>query len=98
MASKFYQVEKIINGTKYVAQFNGVSAALQAMDESYIDGSNNISVVKLNKYLLENVIVEPGNLTLDDFTSLEDLNQVAAFARKVMQGELKPQDNQTEKK
>ena len=57
--AKFYTVEKEINGTKYVAQFNGISAALKAVDESYIEGTNNTSVEKLSRYLFSNVIVEP---------------------------------------
>ena len=31
---KFYTVEKEINGKKYVAQFNGISAAIEAVDNS----------------------------------------------------------------
>ena len=37
MANKFYTVEKDICGTHYVAQFNGISAALDAIDSCYID-------------------------------------------------------------
>ena len=51
MANKFYTVEKEINGKKYVAQFNGISAALKAVDSSYIDGTNNTSVEKMANYL-----------------------------------------------
>ena len=83
--TNFYQVSKEINGTKYIAQFNGISAALDAVDNSYIDGSSNTSVRKLANYLLSNVIVEPSNLTPDDFASFEEFNEVIAFARGVMQ-------------
>lgn len=86
MAKKFYNVAKEINGVKYVAQFNGISAALEAVDSCYVDGTSNISTKKLNKYLLDNVIVEPKGLTVDDFDSVEELNAVASFAREVMQG------------
>lgn len=86
MAKKFYNVEKEINGVKYIAQFNGISAALEAVDSCYVDGTSNISTKKLNKYLLDNVIVEPKGLTVDDFDSVEELNAVASFAREVMQG------------
>ena len=86
MAKKPYIVEKEINGVKYIAQFNGLSAALEAVDSCYVDGSSNISTKKLNKYLLENVIVEPKGLTIDDFDSVEELNAVASFAREAMQG------------
>jgi hypothetical protein len=87
---KPYQVEKTIDGIKYVAQFNGVEAALRAVDEWYIDGTNITSVEKLNKYMLDNVIVEPHGLTPDDFDSVGALSAVREFAQKVMQGELKP--------
>ena len=87
MANKnYYQVKKVINGTEYTAQFNGISAALKAVDNSYIEGTNNTSVSKLSKYLFENVIVEPTNLTADDFDNMDDFNEVVTFAREVMQG------------
>ena len=96
--TNFYQVSKEINGTKYIAQFNGISAALDAVDNSYIDGSSNTSVRKLANYLLSNVIVEPSNLTPDDFASFEEFNEVIAFARGVMQGELKPEEKKAAKR
>ena len=86
MANKFYTATKTINGKDYVAQFNGISASLEAIDNSYIDGTSNTSMVKLSKYLLSNVIVEPAGLTVDDFDSMEEFNEVIAFAREVMQG------------
>ena len=49
MNSKFYTRTKEINGKKYTAQFNGLSAAIQAIDNSYIDGSQNTSIEKLSK-------------------------------------------------
>ena len=78
--------EKIIGGKKYVAKYNGVLAALKAVDDSYIDGSSNTSLKKLRKYLFESVIVEPANLCVDDFETAEELDEVTAFAREVMQG------------
>lgn len=90
--AKFYTVEKEINGKKYVAQFNGISAALKAVDDSYIEGTNNTSVEKLSKYLFDHVIVEPKGLTADDFESMESFNQVISFARQVMQGDLRPSE------
>lgn len=89
MAVKHYSVEREINGVKYVAQFNGLSAAQQAIDDCYIDGSSNISTVKLTDYLFRNVIVEPKNLTADDFETIDELNAVTSFARRVMQGEFR---------
>lgn len=96
--AKFYQVERTINGKKYIAQFNGISAALKMMDSSYIDGSGNQSLEKLTKYLLTNVIVEPSGLTVDDFDSFDELNDVVGFAREVLQGELKPAEEKRNRK
>lgn len=84
--ANFYTATKEICGKKYVAQFNGISAALRAVDNSYIDGTGNTSLEKLSKYLFEHVIVEPKGLTADDFNSLEEFNEVVSFAREVMQG------------
>lgn len=83
---KNYTVKKTINGVEYTAQFNGLSAALKAVDDSYIEGTNNTSVAKLSKYLFEHVIVMPKGLTADDFESMEEFNEVITFAREVMQG------------
>lgn len=85
----FYVVEKEINGKKYKAQFNGISAALKAVDDSYIEGTSNTSVEKISKYLFENVIVEPKGLTADDFDSMAEFNEVVTFARQVMQGDFR---------
>ncbi len=92
--ANFYSVKKTINGTEYTAQFNGISAALSAVDNSYIDGSNNTSVAKLSKYLFENVIVEPKGLTADDFDSMDEFNEVVTFAREVMQGNFREKANE----
>jgi hypothetical protein len=86
MAKNTYTVEKEINGKKYIAQFNGISAALDAVDSCYIPGTQNISAGKMAKYLFDHVVVEPKGLTADDFDSLEELNEVTDFAREVMQG------------
>ena len=100
---KFYTVKKKIGGKEYTAQFNGISAALKAVDDSYIEGTNNTSVEKLSKYLFQNVIVEPKGLTPDDFDSMDEFNEVIAFAREVMQGnfretkEQKPANGKSEK-
>lgn len=84
--ANFYTAKKEIGGRTYVAQFNGISAALKAVDNSYIEGTSNTSLEKLSKYLFDNVIVEPKGLTADDFDSLDEFNEVVAFAREVMQG------------
>jgi len=64
--ANIYTVEKKIKGTKYVAQFNGISAALRAVDNSYIEGRSTTSLKKLSEYLFANVIVEP-KIAIDDF-------------------------------
>lgn len=89
MATNFYQVTKTINNKEYTAQFNGISAALQAIDNSYIEGSNNTSLTKLSKYLLENVLISPKGLTVDDFDSMDEFNELISFLRQVMQGDFR---------
>ena len=78
--------ERIINGKKYVAKYNGILFALRAIDNSYVDGTNNTSIEKLSKILLDKVIVEPEIKNIDDFDTMEEFNEVIAFARDVMQG------------
>lgn len=63
---KYFTAEKEINGKVYKAQFNGLSAAYEALDRSYIDGTDITSSVKMAKYLLDNVIVEP-KMSINDF-------------------------------
>ena len=91
--ANFYTAKKTINGIEYTAQFNGISAALRAVDESYIDGTSNTSVEKIAKYILDNVIVDPKGLTTDDFESMEEFNEVIAFGREVMQGNFRNKTN-----
>lgn len=87
--NKFYTVDKEINGVKYVAQFNGLSCALRAVDSSYIEGTNNTSIESLAQYIFNNVIVEPKGLTIDDFEDLDEFNEVVGFGREVMQGKFR---------
>lgn len=89
-----YTVTKEINGKKYTAQFNGISAALSAVDGSYIEGTNNTSLVKLSDYLFKHVIVEPQGLTPDSFDNMDDFNEVVGFAREVMQGNFRAEANE----
>lgn len=94
---KFKTVKKTIDGVEYTAQFNGLSAALEAVDNSYIDGSSNTSSLKMAKYVLENVIVEP-KCDIDSFESAEKLNSVLDFGREVMQGNFREQEKQSSAK
>lgn len=94
MATKFYTREKEINGTKYVAQFSGLLTALRAVDESYIEGTQNTSTEKMAEYLFKNVIVEPAGLKIDDFEDMGEFNAVITFARDVMQGKFREETNE----
>lgn len=78
--------KKEINGKEYTAVYNGMAQALRAIDNSYTEDGENVSIEKLSDYILENVVVKPANLTVDDFDSMKELNDVVAFARDVMQG------------
>lgn len=91
--NKFYTREKVIDGVKYIAQFNGLSSAMQAIDQSYIDNnSSNVSILKISKYVFENVIVEPKGLTADDFDDMETLQEVVRFGMEVMQGKFREEN------
>ena len=96
---KNYQVTKTIKGTEYTAQFNGISAALDAIDRSYIDGTSNTSMRKLAEHLLKHVIVSPTGLTIDSFESMEEFNEVIAFGSAVMKGDFREEtdENATKK-
>ena len=90
---KFYTATKETNAKKYRAQFNGLSCALRAVDSAYIEGTNNTSVEKMADYIFQNVIVEPKGLTIDDFESMEEFNEVVSFGRDVMQGKFRPEED-----
>ena len=89
MATNHYQITKEINGKNYVAQYAGLSVAMKMVDETYIDGSSNTSLQKLADYVFKHGIVEPKGLTIDDFDSMEELNEVITFGREVMQGKFR---------
>lgn len=91
MANKFYTVTKTINGKEYTAQFSGLSTALEMIDNSYIEGTNSVSVVELGKYVFAHGIVSPSGLSANDFDNLDEYNEVVAFGRGVMQGKIKPE-------
>lgn len=77
---------KEINGVEYTVRFNGILAALKAIDNTYVDGGSNTSTEKLTRYLMDEVIVMPEYLSFDDFDSMDAFNEVIAFAREAMQG------------
>ena len=82
---KFTQVTKKINGTDYTAQFNGFGSRYDAVDRTYIDGTQTKSMRKIAEYLLENVLVTPKK-TLDDFEDAKELDEVIAFLGEVNNG------------
>lgn len=94
MAVKFETYTKEINGKKYVAQFSGLSLALRAIDETYIDGTTTPSVLKKAQFLLDNVIVDPKGLTVDGFENAHELTEVTTFAQAVMEHEFRPEENE----
>ena len=91
-------MEKEINGKKYVAQFSGISTGLKIMDSCYIDGSDNLSTFKLAEQIFDKIIVEPKGLTIDDFDTIKDFNEVITWAQDVMQGNFRPETKQNEGK
>lgn len=86
--NKIYTATKEINGVTYRAQFNGVRECIRATDK-YKDDT-----IAFHEYLLENVIVEPTGLKLDDFDDLEEERLVANFAAGVMSGRFRGEEKQ----
>lgn len=83
MAFKPVVKEKEINGKIYKAQFNGVSAMLDAVNEAGDDSK------KLVEYLFANVLVEPKIEDIDEYfgTDVELMNKVVDFAGAVMRAD-----------
>lgn len=88
-----YEISKEIRGKTYTAQFSGISTALTAVDNSYIEGTQNTSVLKMANFLFKNVIVSPTGLTPDSFDDMDEFNEVVGFAREVMQGKFREEAN-----
>lgn len=86
--NRFYTVKKEFNGKEYVAQFSGVSTAVRAIDQSRMENGST-STEELSNYIFEHVIVEPKNLTADDFQDLDEFNEVTKWARDVMYGKFR---------
>ena len=79
---KTYTATKEVNGVTYRAQFNGVREAVRAGNELGFD-----------EYLLENVIVDPPRLKLDDFENMDECRQVIRFAANVLAGRFRNSEN-----
>jgi len=84
-----YTVTKTINNKEYKAQYSGLSVATKMVDECYVDGTSNLSVTKVAEYVFKYGIVEPKGLTIDDFETMDELNEVVAFGRDVLQGKFR---------
>ncbi len=93
-----YEVKKVINGIEYTAQFNGVREGARAIDRSYIEGTSNISLEKIGDYVLKHVIIEPANLDMDDFETMDDFKEVIEFGQGVMQGKFRNENKGSDKK
>lgn len=83
MAFKPLQIEKEIRGTKFVAQFTGVSALYDFNDET------QGKLRKQAEYLFKNVIVQPRIDDIDEFfgTNIDYQNEVLEFAGKVLRAD-----------
>lgn len=83
MAFKPIQIEKEINGKKFIAQFSGVSMIYRFNDET--EGK----LQKQAEFIFKNVIVEPRVDDIDEFfgTDIEYQNEVLDFAGKVMRAD-----------
>lgn len=78
--------KKVIDGVEYEAKFDGILTAVRAIDESYDDENDGTDIDKLAKYLFENIIVSPKELTIDDFEDINTFKKVIRFAQETMQG------------
>nr|WP_308696148.1 hypothetical protein [uncultured Stomatobaculum sp.] len=84
--AKFYQRTQEINGVTYTAQFNGLSAWQECIDDSYIPGTDTMSNARYAKNVLKRGLLEPSGLTPDDFDTEEELTEVVRFVADVMRG------------
>lgn len=84
---KTYTATKEVNGVTYQAQFNGVREAIRAANQCGKDE------LKLDEYLLENVVVNPPGLKLDDFEDVAEAREVLNFAASVMTGRFRNEEN-----
>nr|DAY45433.1 MAG TPA: hypothetical protein [Caudoviricetes sp.] len=82
---KSYQVDKEINGVKYVAQFCGISNWLNCVDKSILE-TGQTSTKLLAENVLKMGLVEPKDADIDDFETQEELQEVTNFISGVMRG------------
>ena len=84
---KTYTATKEVNGVTYRAQFNGVREAVRATNQY---AGNELG---FDEYLLENVIVDPPRLKLDDLENMDECRQVIRFAANVLAGRFRNSEN-----
>lgn len=86
------QFKNTINGVEYTAQYHGLRNALEA-EKVYTDGrTGRVDKIKLYDYIFENVIVSPSGLSIESFTDLTELDEVAMFGVQVLRNRFQPTD------
>lgn len=87
MAMKPKQVTKEFHGKKYTAQYTGPRTWFQ-MKDCAVRPDGTFSDEKLDDFILKNVIVDPHDLTIDDFDFPTDVDEVTAWGAAVARGEM----------
>jgi hypothetical protein len=94
MDIKQKQFKETINGVEYTAQFYGIREALRA-EKIYTDPINGkVDKEKLYDYICQNVIVDPPNLTIEDFDDFEILDEVMAFGVKALRNKFRTKSDE----
>lgn len=94
MQSNIYQVEKEIDGVKYVGQYTGLRTYLKVSDDSRRADGNGINTEDYYDNALKAAIIEPANLSVDDFDDIDHLKNVIDFANEVMEGKFRANTEQ----
>jgi len=74
------------SGQKYVFQTIPNSKYLEIMDTS-TTAEGKVLVSKMYAAVLEHIVVQPGGLTVDDFDSMKELQEVCEAALTFQSGE-----------
>lgn len=94
MDIKQKQFKETINGVEYTAQFYGIREALRA-EKAYTDAiTGKVDKEKLYDYICQNVIVDPPNLTIEDFDDFETLDEVMTFGVKALRNKFRPKSDE----
>jgi hypothetical protein len=89
---KNYMITHEINGTKYTAQFSGLSAWYRLLDMAKNDNGEGVSNEKFAAETLKLGLVEP-KMTVDDFGDADELEEVLKFVQNVMKGKFRGEVN-----